>query len=268
VLAVEANRFCRGAIAEILEPYGAHLRTEASALRALETVRQALEAGRPFDAVVLDYNLPAMDGLTLAQRVRSLQGFPSKILVLSSGGHSREEARRRRIHIDAHLMKPLKGRDLLRALSAALSGAPSAPAAPQTLSVAARRLRILVCEDNPVNQKLARRMLEAQGHEVQVACDGAEAVAATAAGGFDLVLMDVQMPNVDGLEATAAIRARERVSGDGSRIPIVAMTAHAMKGDRERCLAAGMDGYVGKPARAKEISEAIEAALAAPLQRP
>jgi CheY-like chemotaxis protein len=118
-----------------------------------------------------------------------------------------------------------------------------------------RKLKILLAEDNPVNQKLAVRLLERDGHSVTVANDGREAVAAVKGGGFDVVLMDVQMPNMSGLEAASAIREWER--GSGGHVPIVAMTAHAMKGDRERCLEVGMDGYVSKPIRPVELMEAI-----------
>jgi CheY-like chemotaxis protein len=125
-----------------------------------------------------------------------------------------------------------------------------------------RRLRILLAEDNAVNQKFAVKALERQGHEAIVACNGREALAILEEQPFDLVLMDVQMPELDGLEATVAIRQREKVNG--AHIPILAMTAHAMKGDRERCLEAGMDGYVAKPIHPAELAEAIESLLAAP----
>jgi CheY-like chemotaxis protein len=125
----------------------------------------------------------------------------------------------------------------------------------------ARPLRILVAEDNPINQLVAVRLLEKHGHTVAVACNGREAVAAVQGGGFDLVLMDIQMPEMDGLEATAAIRAAE--SGAARRLPILALTALAMVGDRERCLAAGMDGYLTKPVQGDHLLRAVAEALAA-----
>jgi CheY-like chemotaxis protein len=131
-------------------------------------------------------------------------------------------------------------------------------------------MRILLAEDSPVNQRLAVRLLEKAGHEVVVAGSGAEALALLgpgAAGAFDLVLMDVQMPEMDGFEATARIRDRERDAGGGRRIPILAMTAYAMKGDRERCLAAGMDGYVAKPIQPRELWEAVARAANGPGER-
>jgi two-component system, sensor histidine kinase and response regulator len=124
-----------------------------------------------------------------------------------------------------------------------------------------RGLRVLLAEDNTVNQKLATRLLEKQGHTIQLAVNGREALNALAVGDFDVVLMDAQMPEMDGFEATAHLRGKE--AGTGRRLPIIAMTAHAMKGDRERCLEAGMDGYVSKPIRMDELNRAIEAVVLA-----
>jgi CheY-like chemotaxis protein len=154
-------------------------------------------------------------------------------------------------------MKPVKQSLMLATLGSVLnaaaqpeSGAPAAPEPPGW--------RILLAEDNKVNQLVARRMLESRGHSVTVVNDGRAAVSAALTGGFDLVLMDVQMPEMDGLEATAEIRKRETA---GRRLPIVAMTAHAMKSDRDRCLDAGMDGYVTKPVQAAELARAMEDAM-------
>jgi CheY-like chemotaxis protein len=154
-------------------------------------------------------------------------------------------------------MKPLKQSELLATILTALDAnrrltpaPPAPPAAP-----AARSLRVLLAEDNLINQKLGLRLLEKQGHSVVVVADGAQALEALQRETFDLVLMDVQMPHLDGLEATAAIRAQEQ--GTGRHLPIVAMTAHAMKGDRERCLDAGMDDYIAKPIQPAELMAAI-----------
>ena len=144
-------------------------------------------------------------------------------------------------------------------LAPGVSQRPEAEPLPAVSS--AKPLRILVCEDNGVNQRLIRRVLEAQGHQVELAGDGQAGVERAAAERFDLVFMDVQMPNMDGFEATAAIRAMERALDERRHTPILAMTAHAMTGDQEKCLAAGMDGYVGKPARSQEIREAIDRAM-------
>ena len=217
--------------------------------------------------VILDYNMPGMDGLTVAEHLRAINDFHARIIILSSGGDSAEEARRRKIAIVAQVMKPVKGPDLQRAILRALVHTSAETVAQQqpepSPQTPERRLRILVCEDNPINQKLARRVLEKEGHEVTLADDGSKGLAILADHQFDLIFMDVQMPNMDGFEATAAIRAMEKAKGDGSHVPILAMTANTMKGDKERCLDAGMDGYVGKPASVKEIREAIETTLAA-----
>jgi len=151
--------------------------------------------------------------------------------------------------------------DTLRAALGRRTVADAQPAAPAATPVrAARQLRVLVAEDNTVNQKLAEHLLARRGHHPAVAGNGAKAIAMLAAGGFDLVLMDLQMPEMDGFEATAAIRNLER--GTGTRVPIVALTAHAMEGDRQRCLDAGMDGYVSKPIKAVELFEVIDRVMA------
>ena len=157
----------------------------------------------------------------------------------------------------AYLTKPIKQAELYRAILAAL-GSPEAKPKPTTPSSrrVGRSLRVLLAEDNLVNQKLAVRLLEKQGHSIVVAGNGRQALEAIERQPFDLVLMDVQMPEMDGFEATAAIRARER--GSGQHLPILAMTAYAMKGDRERCLEAGMDGYVSKPIQPRELWKAID----------
>jgi CheY-like chemotaxis protein len=164
--------------------------------------------------------------------------------------------------VSAYLTKPVRQSELLDALLLLLGGAGLAGPSekgerPQTEHVApAQRLRVLLAEDSPTNQKLVIRLLERWGHQVTVANDGREAVAACADGGFDLVLMDVEMPHLDGYQATAAIRAAER--GRGQHVPIIAMTAHAMQGDRERCLNAGMDGYLSKPIRKQQLQEILQ----------
>jgi CheY-like chemotaxis protein len=178
--------------------------------------------------------------------------------MLTSAGHPEDVARCRELGIDAYLMKPVKQSELFDALLAAL-GQPAARAAPAARpSPGGRRapLRVLLAEDNPVNQTLAVRLLEKRGHTVVVAGDGMQALAALSGHSFDLVLMDVQMPDMDGYEAATRIRREEE--GTGRHVPILAMTAHAMKGDRERCLEAGMDGYIAKPVQPPELFAAID----------
>jgi signal transduction histidine kinase/CheY-like chemotaxis protein len=269
MMVVDDNRISRQILRETIERYGCEPDVAEDGPAAIAGAARAREAAAPYDLVILDCNLPGMDGLEVAGRIRANGDFSGRIVMLSSKGHASEEARKRGIVVDAELMKPVKGSDLIRTIVRVLertapeppvAGPPAAPREP------GQRLCILVCEDNAVNQKLAQRVLEAQGHEVEVAWDGREAVAAVERARFDLIFMDLQMPNMDGLEATVAIRELERRRADGQHVPILAMTADVMKGDRERCMEAGMDGYIAKPARAGEIREAIERAMDASIQ--
>jgi two-component system sensor histidine kinase/response regulator len=234
-----------------------------AAMRELERARAA---GEPFDLVLLDGQMPGMDGFAVAERVRhrpELAG--ATVMMLTSDGRPGDPARCRQLGIAAYLLKPIKQSELLDAIMTCVGSAPEpdevrAPAPP--FAPAGRRLRVLLAEDNPVNQRLALRILEKQGHHVEVAADGLEALAAQHRQPFDVVLMDVQMPQLDGFQATAAIREREKKTG--RHTPVIAMTAHAMKGDRERCLAAGMDGYIAKPIQARELLCAIADAVPDP----
>jgi CheY-like chemotaxis protein/HPt (histidine-containing phosphotransfer) domain-containing protein len=243
----------------------------ASGAAALEALWQAARSGEPFPLVLSDVQMPEMDGYTLAERIRQhpeLSG--AAILMLTSTGQPGDNRRRRELGIAACLTKPVKHTDLWKAIMHAL-GMPLPPdESAEQLSLpqaaGARRLRILLAEDNLVNQKLAVRLLEKRGHKVQVANNGKEALAALAARTFDVVLMDVQMPEIDGLEATAAIRRQERLTGE--HLPIIAMTAYAMKDDRDRCLAAGMDHYISKPIRAQELFEAVEGVAPGKIEPP
>ncbi len=265
VLLADDRAACRLVLAEMLARCGTKPDIVDSGQAAIDAVARARENGEPYDLAILDAAMPDMAGLTAARTIRDEGGVAPRIVILSTAGSS--GAGRPNSACDAQVMKPVKCRDLVGAIAKALSTAPAESAVPaQCPRPAPRegpRLRVLLCEDNVINQKLARRVLELQGHEVQLAVDGREALGLLESHQFDIVFMDVQMPNMDGLEATAAIRAIEKERGDGRHIPILAMTAHAMKGDREGCLAAGMDGYVSKPARPSEICEAIERVLAA-----
>jgi PAS domain S-box-containing protein len=231
-----------------------------SGARAVEVMLEAARAGEPFPLALVDVHMPGMDGHTLAERIRQHPELAGTILMLlTSGGQPGDGVRRQGLGIAACLSKPVKQADLWRAIMQALGmplPAEVADGVPACLPDD-RRLRVLLAEDNPVNRKLAVRLLERRGHNVTIATNGREALNVLAETSFDVILMDVQMPEMDGFEATAAIRRREAVTGQ--RTPIVAMTAYAMKGDRERCLAAGMDGYVSKPIRAWDLFEAVEA---------
>jgi CheY-like chemotaxis protein/HPt (histidine-containing phosphotransfer) domain-containing protein len=244
--------------------------------KALDLLGAAARRGEPFPLVLLDAGMPGMDGFHVAEQVRRRPELArTTLLLLSSGDHPRDLARCRALGVARCLAKPVKPSDLLDAILMALAVAPAgAPpgVAGERSPTPGAPLRILLVEDNVVNQLLAVRVLEKQGHAVRVAANGREALAllgidlpgsplfaAPSARGeaFDLVLMDVQMPEMDGLEATTLIRAHER--GTGRRLPILALTAHAMKGDREQCLAAGMDGYLCKPIQAHELRQAVAA---------
>jgi two-component system sensor histidine kinase/response regulator len=207
-----------------------------------------------------------MDGFSLAEQIRRRPNLVgSTVLMLSSADYAGSAARCRELGVSACLLKPVKQSEVWNTMMELLVG-PIAEAPTPLPSVGpevrreppvapARRLRFLLAEDNPINQRLAVRLLEKQGHSVVVAGNGKETLRALEHQEFDVVLMDVQMPEMDGLEATAAIREREK--GSGKHIPIVAMTAQAMKGDRELCLAAGMDGYVAKPIQPERLWQAI-----------
>jgi PAS domain S-box-containing protein len=221
-------------------------------------------AGTPFRLVLLDSQMPGMDGFATAAAIRSDPSLAGTLLLmLTSGGLQGDAARCRVAGIAGYLMKPVSQAELLEAILVVVGGQAGAPdpvhlLTRHTLRENLRKLRILLAEDNPVNQMVAARLLEKRGHTVVIVGDGSAALAALDepdGGGFDLILMDVQMPEMDGLEATARIRVREKSSG--RHLPIVAMTAHAMKGDEERCLAGGMDGYVSKPIQVEQLFATI-----------
>jgi CheY-like chemotaxis protein len=216
--------------------------------------------------MVVDCHMPEMDGFMLVEEIlKSAELAGLTIVMLTSGGQRGDGQRCKELGISAYLIKPVLQSDLLEALLRVLGSRPDAakpvpPVTRHTLREGRIPLRILLAKDNVVNQRLAVRLLEKQGHMVFVAGDGVKALEALDRDRFDVVLMDVQMPVMDGVEATAAIREKERATG--AHMPIVAMTAHAMAGDRQRFLASGMDGYVSKPVHSQELFEAIETVLA------
>jgi CheY-like chemotaxis protein len=240
----------------------------------LAVLRDAYAANEPMDLILLDAVMPEMDGFEFLEEIhREPEIDRPAILMLSSSDSRGSVARCRQLGAAAYLIKPIRPSELLVAMENALEGASTArpaarPAAhpPTPQPEPSRSLRILVTEDNPVNQLLAVRVLQKAGHTTAVADNGQEALRALEFETFDLILMDVQMPVMDGFQATVRIRQLEQ--GTGRHLPIVAMTAHAMKGDRERCFEAGMDGYVAKPLQTNELFAALAAATAIPLRTP
>jgi PAS domain S-box-containing protein len=256
---VDDNETNRLIFLEMLSGWGMRVTTSDSGAAALEEMRRAAANGAPYRFALLDAMMPAMDGLTLAGKIKAdaALGEPT-VFLLSSAGQLLGDSLGRELGIFRCMMKPVKQSDLRSALAQAVGAQPKLkPASPTANSAAPQGpLRILLAEDGLVNQMVAIGLLERNGHQVTVANNGQEALVKLAEQSFDLVLMDLQMPELDGLEATAEIRRREQATG--AHTPIVAMTAHAMKGDRELCLAAGMDGYVAKPIDASELDQAIE----------
>ena len=261
VLVVDDNATNRTFLERTLLSWDMKPATAASGQEALVAVERARRSDEPFPLVLTDVIMPEMDGFELAQRIGLIPGLDATvILVLTSGDRRRDAERCREMGIAACLSKPIKHSDLMDAIMSALgSRTDRRRHAPRDKAEPLKRgagLHILLAEDNAVNRQLVVRTLEKRGHEVATAENGREALETLSKQGFDLVLMDVQMPVMDGLEATSAIREREK--GTGEHIPIVALTASAMKGDRERCLSAGMDGYVSKPVQAGELYRAVE----------
>jgi len=262
VLVVDDNATNRRILHEILTSWNMQPTVVAGGREALAALDQARRAGSPFALVLLDGMMPEIDGFELAARIKEQPDLVgAALMMLSSADRKEDAARCRQLGVSAYLVKPVRQSDLLDAIMNTLSaqGLPewrSRVAVRPAPSRAERRLRLLLAEDNIVNQRVAVRLLEKRGHDVVVVNTGRQAVAAVAEQSFDAVLMDVQMPEMDGFESTAVIRQREQTTG--GRIPIIAMTAHAMKGDRERCLEAGMDGYISKPLQPDTLYAAVE----------
>jgi signal transduction histidine kinase/CheY-like chemotaxis protein len=258
-LVVDDHATNRRILQDILGNWGMRPTAVEGGRAALAELRRAAVSGDPFPLVLLDAMMPGMDGFALAEQLaRHPELGGATVLMMSSAGRPSDAARCRRLNIAACLTKPVKQSELLDAILTALGRPPAErhePAAPPVPQEGRRGLRVLLAEDNAVNQTLAVILLQKEGHRVVVAGNGREALDALDRQPFDLVLMDVQMPELDGLEATAALRRKERATG--THVPVIAMTAHAMKGDRERCLQAGMDGYVSKPIQPQELWEAI-----------
>jgi CheY-like chemotaxis protein len=265
VLVVDDNATSRRILQEMLRGWGMNPTVVDRGLKALELMEKAKALGVSFPLVLLDAHMPAVDGFWIADQIKSNRKYgESKVVLLTSVGVRGDAARCRELGVSACLNKPIKRSDLLDVITQVL--APRVrepnihlPVPPHALGKSSPALTILLAEDNRVNQTLAIRLLEKRGHRVVLAETGRAVLAAVEKQTFDLVLMDMQLPEMDGLEATRAIRQKERISG--KHLPIIAMTANAMKGDRERCIESGMDGYVAKPVSAQDLFVAIEAVL-------
>jgi PAS domain S-box-containing protein len=269
-LVVDDNKTNRHILVEMLKHWKMLPSEAEGGQRALELLEQSIRAANPFALILLDGQMSDLDGFAVAERIRQDRDLAGiVILLLTSGGRPGDAARCRRLGIAAYLTKPVKQSELLDAILLAL-GTTSGPSAQplvtrHSLRETQRKLHILLAEDNPVNQALVVHLLEKRGHTVEVVGDGRKVLRAlegTPTPHFDLILMDMQMPEMDGVECVTRIRAKEM--GTASRIPIIALTAYAMKGDRERFLAVGMDGYLPKPVRAQQLFETIEGLLELP----
>jgi PAS domain S-box-containing protein len=265
VLIVDDNFTNRQVLAGIVTQWGMISTAVEGGRAAMLALQSAKDAGRPFPLVLLDGQMPEIDGFTLAQQIQDHPELVrTTIMMLTSADQLGDAMLCRELGISAYLVKPVRQSELLDLICKSLQQS-SQQDEGEFLRVrsavrrAASPARVLVAEDNMVNQTLARRLLEKRGYVVSVAGDGRAAIAALENEYFDIVLMDVQMPGMDGFEATIAIRQREQLSG--THIPIVAMTAHAFKGDQERCLAIGMDAYISKPIRQQELYATIENVL-------
>ena len=265
VLVVDDNRTNRLILQEMLRNWGMLPTLADSGEAAIALLRQAQAKHEPYKLIVSDVHMPEMSGYDFIEQISQDEHLAKiPIIILTSGGSESEKAMRKQLGISERLMKPVKQSELFDSIVRTL-GVNSVEDHPSTEPVdhaehdGSQSLKVLLTEDNAINQKLAIGVLSRFGHEVTVACNGEEAVTAVAHEDFDVVLMDVQMPVMDGIAATRAIREHEQQTGN--HVPIIAMTAHAMKGDREHCLEAGMDDYIAKPIRMGILKERLATVL-------
>jgi two-component system sensor histidine kinase/response regulator len=265
VLVVDDNATNRRILEEMLLGWHMVPTLVESAMEALATLHAAQQAGKPYTLLLTDVQMPVMDGFTLTEAIKKDAAVAGvTVVMLTSAGRPGDAARCRDLGVAAYLSKPIRRSELRSTILMAMTGHFAEQVRPElivrhSLRETYRTGRILVVEDNRVNQTLAKRLLERRGHTVVVANNGREALAIleeVSSAGFEVVLMDVQMPEMGGFECTAIIRAREQVTR--FHLPIIAMTAHAMNGDEERCLAAGMDDYLSKPIQPDELFDVVE----------
>ena len=255
-LVVDDNATNRRIVRDMLGAAGIRVHEAADGEAGLAAINAACRDQAPYDLVVLDAQMPLLDGFELAAAVRRDPTIATtRLLMLTSAGRRGDGQRCRELGIHGYLPKPASRSDLIEAVRAVV-GSPSVVdfVTRHSIAESRKRLRILLAEDNPVNQEVAASMLRKRGHDVDVVANGRAAVEAAAREQYDLVLMDIQMPEMDGFEATQAIRATPQ----GGELPIIALTAHALSGERERCLSFGMSGYLSKPYKAHELFAAVE----------
>jgi PAS domain S-box-containing protein len=255
ILVADDNAVNRNMLEQILNQWQAQVTLTADGNAGFEEFERARRNGESYKLVILDDQMPGMDGFTVAERIRRVSASgETKLILLTAHGQRGDALRCQRIGVEGYLRKPIKRSALLQGVTDVLGMSGAEPVERKLVTrhtIQEGRRRILLAEDNPVNQRLAVKLLEKQGHSVRVANNGREALDKLEQETFDLVLMDVQMPVLSGLEAAVMIREREKESGEHTRI--IALTANAMSGDREKCLAAGMDGYLSKPIRVEEL---------------
>jgi two-component system, sensor histidine kinase and response regulator len=270
VLIVDDNRTNRRILEGMLKRWDMKSTSVEDGEEALMRLSSAQQDGAPFGLVLTDMHMPKMDGFALIEQIRQRPELSAAtIMMLTSAGHRGDGARCQALGVAAYLLKPIRQSELREAIGRVLGAPPRAGAIPlvtryslQDARDPATCLRVLVAEDNRVNQLLAIRLLEKRGHRVVITANGREALDALAKNSYDLVLMDVQMLEMDGLQATAVLREKERETGSGIHQPVIALTAHVMKGDQERCLAAGMDGFLTKPIGPHQLDEVLEKYMA------
>ncbi|MGC8605168.1 MAG: response regulator, partial [Desulfomonilaceae bacterium] len=263
VLVVDDNATNRFILNEMLSFWNMKPVAVENASAALNALKSAKDKGQPFVLVILDHMMPDIDGFELAELINADPNFSGLAkIMLTSAGQRGDAHKCLNLGISAYCLKPIKQSELLGLIAKAIKKAPDDEHKPSlttrhSLRERKRFLKVLLAEDNVINQKLAATILQKMGHNVTIAQNGKEALRKIEKSHFDIILMDVQMPEMDGFQATRAIREKERATG-GGHTPIFAMTAHAMSGDREKCLAEGMDGYISKPINAQELLEQID----------
>jgi two-component system sensor histidine kinase/response regulator len=264
VLIVDDNQTNRRILQETLQGWDMRPVAVGSGPSALAAIGRAMRTGKPYPLILLDAHMPGMDGFEVARRIQERKMAPNTtIMMLSSMDRPDNAALCKELGVSEYLVKPVKQADLWMSIQRVLGGRKinldphQERRHPESVESESFSLKILLAEDNAINAKVTKILLEKKGHTVTGASNGRQALTQWESGSYDLILMDVQMPEMDGFEATKRIRDIEKKNGN--HVPIIAMTAHAMKGDREKCLEMGMDGYVSKPIRAEELYQAIDA---------